>query len=132
MALATDRPTIFAPSTAAGRAAAAVLRISGRRAGAALTALTGRKLPPPRLAARARLFDPATGQPLDDGLVLWFPAPRSFTGEDVAELHLHGGRAVLAGVMAALSRQPGLRVADAGEFTRPAFDAGKPHLAQVA
>ncbi|HEX9463044.1 MAG TPA: tRNA uridine-5-carboxymethylaminomethyl(34) synthesis GTPase MnmE [Alphaproteobacteria bacterium] len=131
MALATDRPTIFAPSTAAGRAAVAVLRISGPRAGAALTALTGRKLPPPRLAARARLFDPATGQPLDDGLVLWFPAPRSFTGEDVAELHLHGGRAVLAGVMAALSRQPGLRVAEAGEFTRRAFDAGKLDLAEV-
>jgi tRNA modification GTPase len=127
----TDRATIFAPSTAAGRAGIAVLRISGARAGAALTALTGQALPVPRVATRARLLDPMGKDLLDDGLVLWFPAPRSFTGEDVAELHLHGGRAVLAGVMAALAREPGLRVAEAGEFTRRAFDAGKLDLAEV-
>jgi len=92
---------------------------------------TVKNLPAPRMAARARFIDPATGATLDDGLALWFPAPRSFTGEDVAELHLHGSRSVIAAVMAALARQPGLRPAEAGEFTRRAFDAGKLDLAQV-
>lgn len=126
-----DRPTIFAPSTAAGRAGIAVIRISGVRAGEALSALTGRALPQPRVATRARLRDPASGEVLDDGLVLWFPGPRSFTGEDLAELHLHGSRAVLTGVMTALSHLPGLRLAEAGDFTRRAFDAGKLDLAEV-
>ena len=126
-----DRSTIFAPSTAAGRAAVAVLRLSGPRAGAALQGLTRRPLPTPRVATRARLIDPAQGTPLDDGLVLWFPGPRSFTGEDLVELHLHGGRAVLAAVLAALAALPGLRLAEPGEFTRRAFDAGKLDLAAV-
>src|SRR5690606_15525641 len=92
--------------------------------------LTGAALPPPRIAARARFRD-ADGEVIDDGLALWFPAPRSFTGEDVAELHVHGSRAVLAALIAALGRLPGLRLAEAGEFTRRAFDAGKLDLAQV-
>ncbi len=128
---ASERATIFAPSTATGRAAVAVLRVSGPRAGAALEALTKRPCPVPRVATRARLIDPVSGEALDEALVLWFPAPRSFTGEDVAELHLHGGRAVLQGVLAALGRLPGLRLAEAGEFTRRAFDAGKLDLAEV-
>ena len=95
----SPRATIFALSSAAGRAAIAVVRLSGPRAGAALLLLTGRaRLPGARLAARARLVDPGLdsalgGGALDEALVLWFPAPRSFTGEDVAEFHLHGGRA---------------------------------------
>ena len=126
-----DRPTVFAPSTAAGRAGIAVVRVSGPRAGEALTALTGRPAPAARVATRARLSDPDSGEVLDDGLVLWFPGPRSFTGEDLAELHLHGSRAVLSGVLAALGRVPGLRLAEAGEFTRRAFDAGKLDLAEA-
>lgn len=126
-----DRPTIFAPSTAAGRAGIAVIRISGPHAGEAVMALTGRSLPAPRVATRARLRDPGLGEVLDDGLVLWFPGPRSFTGEDLAELHLHGSRAVLTAVMAALGGRPGLRLGEAGEFTRRAFDAGKLDLAKV-
>ena len=88
------------------------------------------KLPPPRIARHVRLRDPASGAALDDALALWFPGPRSVTGEDVAELHLHGSRAVLAAVMAALARQ-GLRLAEPGEFTRRAFLNGKLDLVQA-
>lgn len=125
-----DAGTIFAAATAAGKAGVAVVRVSGPQAGAALRALAG-TLPRPRVAARARLADPADGGALDDGLVLWFPAPASFTGEDVAEFHIHGGRATLAGVLGALGRVPGLRLAEPGEFARRAFAAGKLDLTQV-
>jgi tRNA modification GTPase len=87
-------------------------------------------LPPPRVAQRRRLVDPESGATLDDGLVLWFPAPRSATGEDVAEFHLHGSRAVLAAIMQALGRF-GLRLAEPGEFTRRAFLNGKLDLLQA-
>jgi tRNA modification GTPase len=87
-------------------------------------------LPPPRVARRARFTDPATGEALDDGLLLWFPAPASATGEDVAELHLHGSRSVLAGVAQALQGL-GLRLAEPGEFTRRAFFSGKLDLIQA-
>jgi tRNA modification GTPase len=87
-------------------------------------------LPPPRLAQRGRLIDPQSGDTLDEGLILWFPAPRSATGEDVAELHLHGSRAVLAALMQALARL-GLRLAEPGEFTRRAFLNGKLDLLQA-
>ncbi len=116
--------TIFAQSSGAGRAGIAVVRISGPAAGAALTAL-GCTLPPARRATRARLADPTTGETLDDALILWFPAPASFTGEDVAELHLHGGRAVIDGVLDVLSRLADTRPAEPGEFTRRAFENGK-------
>jgi tRNA modification GTPase len=131
LAAVPERPTIFAPSSAAGRAAVAVVRISGARAGAALDALTGRPRPMPRVATLVRLKDPASGLALDEALVLWFPAPRSFTGEDMAELHLHGSRAVVGAVLAALSHLPGLQLAEAGAFTRRAFDAGKLNLDEV-
>lgn len=123
--------TIFAPATAPGRSAIAVVRISGPEAADILCALTGRAGPPrPRLATRAALRGP-DGAPLDDGLVLWFPGPRSPTGEDVAELHLHGGRAVMSAVLAALGAWPGARPAEPGEFTRRAFEHGKLDLTQA-
>jgi len=87
-------------------------------------------LPAPRVAQRRRLVDPHSAEVLDEGLILWFPAPRSATGEDVAELHLHGSRAVLAAVMQALARL-GLRLAEPGEFTRRAFLNGKLDLLQA-
>ena len=117
--------TIFALSTARGRAAIAVIRISGPRAGAALAALAPRGRPQPRVAKLAKLIDPRTGEAIDDALALWFPAPRSETGEDVVELQVHGGRAVVAGVLEALAGVPGLRPAEPGEFTRRAFLNGK-------
>lgn len=116
--------TIYALSSAPGRAGVAVVRVSGPGAGAALRILTGRNLPPPREAALARLRDGA-GQTIDHALVLWFPAPGSFTGEDVAEFHVHGGRAVLEALFAALAAVAGLRPAEPGGFTRRAVENGK-------
>ncbi|HEY9537084.1 MAG TPA: tRNA uridine-5-carboxymethylaminomethyl(34) synthesis GTPase MnmE [Kiloniellaceae bacterium] len=123
--------TIFAPSTAPGRAGVAVVRISGPAAGAALRAVGGIKLPPPRRATLRTLLDPRDGQAIDRGLLLWFPGPASFTGEDLGELHLHGGRAVVAAALDALAGLPGLRPAEAGEFTRRAFDNGRLDLTAV-
>lgn len=110
-------------------AAIAVVRVSGPAAGAALKALAGR-VPEPRHASLALLAD-AGGAPLDKALVLWFPGPATATGEDLAELHLHGGRAVVAAVEAALAATPGLRRATPGEFTRRAFDNGRIDLAEA-
>jgi tRNA modification GTPase len=105
------------------------LRISGPDARRAVTLLAG-GLPLPRVAQRRRLVDPQSGEALDEALILWFPAPRSATGEDVAELHLHGSHAVLAAVMQVLARL-GLRLAEPGEFTRRAFLNGKLDLLQA-
>jgi tRNA modification GTPase len=124
------RDTIFALSSGRPPAAIAVVRISGPRAGAALTAL-GVKIPQPRKAGLARVRDPASGEIIDEALALWFPGPHSETGEDVAELQPHGGRAVIAAVLAALGRIEGLRMAEPGEFTRRGFENGKLDLTAV-
>jgi tRNA modification GTPase len=124
------RDTIFALSSGRPPAAIAVVRISGPRAGDALTELAGR-LPEPRKAALARVRDPASGEAIDEALALWFPGPNSETGEDIAELQLHGGRAVIAAVLGALGRIEGLRPAEAGEFTRRAFENGRLDLTAV-
>jgi tRNA modification GTPase len=121
--------TIYALASAAGRAGVAVWRLSGERAGEALAALTARSLSEPRKAVRARILD-GSGEVIDDGLVLWFPAPHSFTGEDVAELHLHGGRAVAA-VLTQRLGELGLRPAEPGEFSRRAFLNGKLDLTRA-
>jgi tRNA modification GTPase len=107
-----------------------VVRLSGARAGAALMALAG-KLPPPRRAVLRSLCHPGDGALLDRALILWLPGPGSVTGEDLAELHLHGGRAVVAAVLDALTALPGLRAAEAGEFTRRAFANGRIDLAEA-
>ena len=122
--------TIFALASAPGRAGIAVIRVSGEATRAALTQL-GCVLPAPRKATRVRFMHPLSGDLLDDGLLLWFPAPHSFTGEDVAELHIHGGRAVIDGVLDALRTMPGLRPAEAGAFTRRAFFHDKLDLTQA-
>ena len=119
--------TIYAPATGAGRAAVAVVRISGPRAADAVRALAG-DLPKPRRAALRRLVH--DGVALDDALVLWFPGPASYTGEDAAEFHVHGGRAVVEAVLEALASE-GLRLAEPGEFTRRAFETGKLDLTQA-
>ena len=117
----SDFETIFAPASAPGRAALAVVRLSGPAAGAALRALSGAPLPPARCARLCNLHDPASGAPLDRALVLWFPAPASYTGEDMAEFHVHGGSAVLDGLLGALGALEGVGPAGPGEFTERAF-----------
>lgn len=123
------RDTIFALSSGRPPAAIGVVRISGPRAGDALKALTG-KIPEPRNASFVRVRG-ADGDVVDEALALWFPGPHSETGEDTAELQLHGGRAVIAATLAALGQIEGLRPAEAGEFTRRAFENGKLDLTAV-
>ena len=122
--------TIFALSSGQPPAAIAIVRISGPFAGKALQAMAG-ELPGPRQARLKTLRDPASGVVLDRALTLFFPGPGSATGEDLVELHLHGGRAVVAAVERALAGQGGLRRAEAGEFTRRAFANGRIDLAEA-
>jgi len=122
--------TIFALSSGPAPAGIAVIRISGPGAGPALRALAGR-LPAPRTASVALLTDSADGAPLDRALLLWLPGPNTVTGEDVAEIHCHGGRAVIAGIEEALGGLKGLRRAAPGEFTRRAFENGRMDLNAV-
>src|SRR5712672_4317049 len=121
--------TIFALSSGRPPSAISIVRVSGSQAGMALTSLAG-QIPLPRMATRALLRD-ANRQPVDDAVVLWFPGPASATGEDVAEFHVHGGRAVLGALFAALSSFENTRAAEPGEFTRRAFENGKLDLAEA-
>lgn len=121
--------TIYALSSGRPPAAIAIIRISGPAAVDAAQALAG-TLPPPRQAA-LRTLRGSDGAPLDRALVLVFPGPATATGEDLVEFHLHGGRAVVAAVEQALAKQPGLRMAVAGEFTRRALEHGRLDLAQA-
>jgi tRNA modification GTPase len=130
--------TIFAPATAIGRAGIAVIRVSGDRAGRVFEALcvdgsaaSPSAHPSARRANRRSIRNPITGEALDEALVIWFPAPNSFTGEDVVELHLHGGRSVVDGVLDVLGGLDGYRLAEPGEFTRRAFENGKMDLTEA-
>src|SRR5690606_7667489 len=120
--------TIYALATPPGRGAVAVIRLSGPEAERALAVLGASGLSPRRASLR-RLSD-GRGVLIDQALILWMPRPASFTGEDCAELHLHGGLAVVEAAMAALA-ETGLRAAEPGEFTRRAFQNGKLDLAQA-
>jgi tRNA modification GTPase len=126
----TETETLFAPASGFGRAAVAVIRISGPAARDVLTALAGTRPAPRRLALRT-LREPAEGGELDRALVAWFPGPNTYSGEDMAELHLHGGPAVRQGVLAALARIPGCRPAGPGAFTRRAVLNGRMDLAEA-
>jgi tRNA modification GTPase len=118
------RDTIYALSSAAGRAGVAVIRVSGPHAGEAFTALTHDRRRQVRRAVLRHFWD-GSGNPIDHGLALWFQAPESFTGEDTAEFHVHGGRAIVEAMLTALGRLSGLRLAEPGEFTRRAVENGK-------
>lgn len=130
MAEPQNLPTIFALASAPGRAGIAVLRLSGNRVHRTLLAVAGQS-PVPRRATRVRFRDPDNGETIDDGVVIYFPAPHSYTGEDVAEFHIHGGRAVIAALLDTLGRREGLRLAEPGEFTRRAFENGKLDLTEA-
>ena len=124
--------TIFALASAPGRAGVAVIRVSGPAAGDVLRDMCGLSdLPEARRTIRCRMVNPADGTPLDDGLAIRFAGPASFTGEDVAELHIHGGRATVEAVTGALAGMPGLRLAEPGEFSKRAFLAGKIDLTEA-
>ena len=123
-----NEQTIFALSTGLGRAAIAVMRVSGANSQALLARLCGR-LPEPRRAALRRVWQDASSKEnlLDEAVVLWFPGPNSYTGEDGFELHLHAGPAIIQAVAAALF-SGGARLAEPGEFTRRAFTNRRMHL----
>jgi tRNA modification GTPase len=125
-----SQDTIFAPASGAGRAAIAVVRLSGSRTRDVLEGMAG-GVPAPRRMVLRILRDPSSGEALDRALVLWMPAPESFTGEDQAELHVHGGLAVRAAVLRALASIEGCRAAEPGEFTRRAFLNGRMDLSAV-
>lgn len=122
--------TIASISTPPGTSGVAVIRVSGPDAAKVAIELTGR-VPSARRATLVTLTDPASGEPLDRALALWFPGPHSFTGEDVLELQVHGGRAVVAAVLQAVLTVPGSRPAEPGEFTRRAFENSRLDLSQV-
>src|SRR5579872_5419604 len=128
--MTNDRPTIYALSSGRPPAAIAVVRVCGPQAELALRTLIGR-VPKPRQATLARVRDPDTGEIIDEAIALWFPSPQSETGEDVAELQLHGGHAVVAGTLDALNAIEGCRLAEPGEFTRRAFENGRLDLTAV-
>ena len=123
--------TIVALASGPPPAAISVLRLSGPAAIASLSALTRVNLPPPRRLSLRRLLDPTDGLPLDTALVVIFNGPETASGEDLVELHLHGGVAVVTGVLAALTALPGVRLAEPGEYTRRAFANGRMDLAQI-
>lgn len=129
MSVSAAKPTIVALSSAAGRAGVAVVRVSGPRVRFVLETISG-SVPPPRQASLRALRDSA-GDVVDQALVLFFPSPASFTGEDVAEFQVHGSRAVLSRLVRVLCEIDGVKLAEPGEFTRRAFEAGKLDLAAV-
>src|SRR3984893_19354127 len=122
--------TIFSIRWGAGRAAIALLRLPGPATQQIVESLAG-SVPEPRFAALKTFRDPATGEAIDKGLVIFSPAPKSFTGEDYAEFHVHGGRAVVAAMVKAVGGIAGTRPAEPGEFTRRALLNGKMDLAEV-
>jgi len=126
--ISTD--TIYAVSSGAGKAGIAVVRISGPQAGETIQAIA-RSLPLPRRASLRSIADPAAGEVLDQAIVLWLPGPKTVTGEDMAEVHVHGSAAVTAGLFAAFNTIRGLRPAEPGEFTRRAFANGRMDLVEA-
>lgn len=121
--------TIVALSSAPGKSGVAIVRVSGNQTRFVLETIA-HSVPPARMVALKELRDPS-GAPIDRSIVVFFPRPASFTGEDVAEFHVHGSRAVIASLLSALTALPRIRLAEPGEFTRRAFEAGKLDLAEV-
>lgn len=123
--------TIFALASGKGRSGVAVIRISGPESANILKNLTRKLLPRQNTASIRGFFDPKTGEIIDSGVAIWFQAPKSFTGEDVAELQVHGSAAILSRFYAVLGAMPGVRAAEPGEFSRRAFEHGKMDLTQA-
>ena len=120
--------TIYALSTGPGVSGVAIIRISGREASKAIKLLTKRDLPSPRLATLRKINNISTSELIDEGLIIWFPGPESYTGEDMAEFHVHGGKAIVLALQNELSKIENFRLAEPGEFTKIAFQNGKINL----
>tara|TARA_B100000989_G_scaffold117865_1_gene86715 strand:- start:823 stop:2154 length:1332 start_codon:yes stop_codon:yes gene_type:complete len=120
--------TIFALSSGPGISGVAIIRISGNQTSNVIKSLTGRELPHPRMATLRKINNINTSDLIDEGIILWFPGPQSYTGEDMAEIHVHGGKAVVLSVQNEISKVENCRLAEPGEFTRLAFQNGKINL----
>ena len=120
--------TIYALSSGAGLSGVAVIRISGSQTQKVIKSITGRDLPHPRMATLRKINNINTSELIDEGIIIWFPGPRSYTGEDMAEIHVHGGKAVILAVQNEISKIKDCRLAEPGEFTKLAFQNGKINL----
>jgi len=120
--------TIYALSTGPGVSGVAIIRVSGAEASTVIKSLTGRDLPKPRMATLRKINNTNTSELIDEGIIIWFPGPESYTGEDMAEIHVHGGRAVIEAIHNSISKVKNCRLAEAGEFTKLAFQNGKINL----
>ncbi len=120
--------TIFALSTGPGISGIAIIRISGQEAAKTIKSLTKLPLPKPRIATLRKINKINTSELIDEGMILWFPGPESYTGEDMAEIHVHGGRAVVLAIQKEISKVDNCRLAEPGEFTKLAFQNGKINL----
>ena len=120
--------TIYALSTGPGVSGVAIIRISGPQASNIIKSLTSKKIPSPRVATLRKINNINTSELIDEGIILWFPGPKSYTGEDMAEIHVHGSRAVINQIHSSISKIKNCRIADPGEFTKLAFQNGKINL----
>jgi tRNA modification GTPase len=120
--------TIFALSSGPGTSGVAIIRISGPEASNVIKSLTGKEIPKPRMAALRKINNINTSELIDEGIIIWFPGPESYTGEDMAEIHIHGGKAVILAVQNEISKIKNCRLAEPGEFTKLAFQNGKINL----
>ena len=120
--------TIYALSTGPGISGIAVIRISGKETRRTIELLTSKKLPKPRVATVRKINKINTSELIDEGIILWFPGPESYTGEDMAEFHIHGSKAVIDALHHSISKIENCRLADPGEFTKLAFQNGKINL----
>ncbi len=123
--------TIYALSSGPGVSGVAIIRISGSETSKVIMSLTGKEIPEPRVATLRKINNINTSELIDEGLILWFPGPESYTGEDMAEFHVHGSRAVIDEIHKSISKVENCRPAEAGEFTKLAFQNGKINLLKV-
>ena len=120
--------TIFALSTGPGISGVAIIRISGPEASNVIKSLTGKEITKPRMATLRKINNINTFELIDEGIIIWFPGPDSYTGEDMAEIHVHGGKAVVLAIQKEISKIENCRLAEPGEFTKLAFQNGKINL----
>ena len=120
--------TIYALSSGPGISGVAIIRISGSEASKVIKSLTSKEIPTPRMATLRKINNINTSELIDEGIILWFPGPESYTGEDMAEIHIHGGKAVVLAVQNEIAKLQNCRLAEPGEFTKLAFQNGKINL----